>query len=123
MVCRLLFWNHSAEVTPEENVLAIPPRVRHTLMDAAMQQTNMGEIEDNSVRSKVTDAKGILKQNRQFLDYFWDIAKPEREIRLKAIEDLIEHLKQSEKVWSVSSYYFNIGWSLLINILGRSWLL
>ncbi|KTF93058.1 hypothetical protein cypCar_00045435 [Cyprinus carpio] len=57
----------------------------------------MGEIEDSTVRPKVTDAKGILKQNRQFLDYFWDIAKPEREIRLKAIEDLIEHLKQSEK--------------------------
>ncbi|XP_026096269.1 myb-binding protein 1A-like protein [Carassius auratus] len=65
-------------------------------MDVVMQ-TNMGEIEDSTVRPKVTDAKGILKQNRQFLDYFWDIAKPEREIRLKAIEDLIEHLKQSEK--------------------------
>ncbi|KAF4113848.1 myb-binding protein 1A-like protein [Onychostoma macrolepis] len=63
----------------------------------AVMQTNMGEIEDSSVRPKVTDAKGILKQNRQFLDYFWDIAKPAREIRLKAIEDLIEHLKQSEK--------------------------
>lgn len=66
----------------------------------AVMQTNMGEIEDSTVRPKVTDAKGILKQNRQFLDYFWDIAKPEREIRLKAIEDLIEHLKQSEKVCS-----------------------
>ncbi|KAL1273708.1 hypothetical protein QQF64_026522 [Cirrhinus molitorella] len=60
-------------------------------------QTNMGEIEDSTVRPKVTDAKGILKQNRQFLDYFWDIAKPQREIRLKAIEDLIEHLQKSEK--------------------------
>uniref|UniRef100_A0A673I543 Myb-binding protein 1A-like protein n=1 Tax=Sinocyclocheilus rhinocerous TaxID=307959 RepID=A0A673I543_9TELE len=69
----------------------------------SVMQTNMGEIEVSTVRPKVTDAKGILKQNRQFLDYFWDIAKPEREIRLKAIEDLIEHLKQSEKVWSVSS--------------------
>ncbi|XP_043094788.1 myb-binding protein 1A-like protein [Puntigrus tetrazona] len=63
----------------------------------AVMQTDMGEIEDSSVKPKITDAKGILKQNRQFLDYFWDIAKPEREIRLKAIEDLIEHLKQSEK--------------------------
>ncbi|XP_073695834.1 myb-binding protein 1A-like protein [Garra rufa] len=63
----------------------------------AVMQTNMGEIEDTTVRPKVTDAKGILKQNRQFLDYFWDIAKPQREIRLKAIEDLIEHLKKSEK--------------------------
>ncbi|XP_016363395.1 myb-binding protein 1A-like protein [Sinocyclocheilus anshuiensis] len=64
---------------------------------AAVMQTNMGELEDSTVRPKVTDAKGILKQNRQFLDYFWDIAKPEREVRLKAIEDLIERLKQSEK--------------------------
>lgn len=63
-----------------------------------VMQTNMGEMENTTVRPKVTDAKGILKQNRQFLDYFWDIAKPERDIRLKAIEDLIEHLKQSEKV-------------------------
>uniref|UniRef100_A0A671QN32 Myb-binding protein 1A-like protein n=1 Tax=Sinocyclocheilus anshuiensis TaxID=1608454 RepID=A0A671QN32_9TELE len=63
----------------------------------SVMQANMREIEDSTVRPKVTDAKGILKQNRQFLDYFWDIAKPEREIRLKAIEDLIEHLKQSEK--------------------------
>ncbi|XP_059404770.1 myb-binding protein 1A-like protein isoform X1 [Carassius carassius] len=63
----------------------------------SVMQKNMGEIEDSAARPKVTDAKGILKQNRQFLDYFWDIAKPEREIRLKAVEDLIEHLKQSEK--------------------------
>ncbi|XP_056313310.1 myb-binding protein 1A-like protein [Danio aesculapii] len=60
-------------------------------------QTDMGETENSAVRPKVTDAKGTLKQNRQFLDYFWDIAKPEREIRLKAIEDLINHLKNSEK--------------------------
>ncbi|XP_067263325.1 myb-binding protein 1A-like protein [Chanodichthys erythropterus] len=62
-----------------------------------VMQTNMGEMENITERPKVTDAKGILKQNRQFLDYFWDIAKPERDIRLKAVEDLIEHLKQSEK--------------------------
>lgn len=72
----------------------------------AVMQTNMGEIEDSTVRPKVTDAKGILKQNRQFLDYFWDIAKPQREIRLKAIEDLIEHLKTSEKVCE-----FQLWWS------------
>uniref|UniRef100_A0A671QS24 Myb-binding protein 1A-like protein n=1 Tax=Sinocyclocheilus anshuiensis TaxID=1608454 RepID=A0A671QS24_9TELE len=71
--------------------------MRLSLQTDNMMQANMREIEDSTVRPKVTDAKGILKQNRQFLDYFWDIAKPEREIRLKAIEDLIEHLKQSEK--------------------------
>ncbi|XP_051535591.1 myb-binding protein 1A-like protein [Myxocyprinus asiaticus] len=63
----------------------------------AVMQTNMGEIENSTVRPKVTDSKGILIQNREFLDYFWDIAKPEREIRLKAVENLIEHLKKSEK--------------------------
>ncbi|NP_001002042.2 myb-binding protein 1A-like protein [Danio rerio] len=63
----------------------------------AVMQTDMGETENSAVRPKVTDAKGILKQNRQFLDYFWDIAKPERQIRLKAIEDLINYLKNSEQ--------------------------
>ncbi|KAM4620699.1 myb-binding protein 1A-like protein [Polymixia lowei] len=58
----------------------------------------MGEIpETEPVRPKVTDAKGILQQNREFLDFFWDIAKPEQEIRLKAIEDLVQYLKKSEK--------------------------
>lgn len=64
----------------------------------AVMHTDMGEVDNETVRPKVTDAKGILKQNREFLDYFWDIAKPEREIRLAAIENLIEHLKKSEKV-------------------------
>ena len=59
----------------------------------------MGEIaEKEKVRPKVTDAKGILQQNREFLDFFWDIAKPEQEIRLSAIEHLIQYLKKSDKV-------------------------
>lgn len=58
----------------------------------------MGEIENEPARPKITDAKGILQQNREFLDFFWDIAKPEQEIRLKAIENLIQYLKKSEKV-------------------------
>lgn len=58
----------------------------------------MGEIENEPARPKITDAKGILQQNREFLDFFWDIAKPEQEIRLKAIENLIQYLKTSEKV-------------------------
>ncbi|XP_030216779.1 myb-binding protein 1A-like protein [Gadus morhua] len=58
----------------------------------------MGEIaEKEKVRPKVTDAKGILQQNREFLDFFWDIAKPVQEIRLSAIENLIQYLKKSEK--------------------------
>ncbi|MBN3310123.1 MBB1A protein, partial [Amia calva] len=57
----------------------------------------MGETETEPIRPKVTDAKGILQQNREFLDFFWDIAKPDQETRLKAIENLIQYLKNSEK--------------------------
>ncbi|XP_064208477.1 myb-binding protein 1A-like protein isoform X1 [Anguilla rostrata] len=64
---------------------------------ATATHADMGEIEKEPLRPKVTDAKGILKQNREFLDFFWDIAKPEQEIRLKAIENLIQYLKKSEK--------------------------
>ncbi|XP_041957407.1 myb-binding protein 1A-like protein isoform X2 [Alosa sapidissima] len=58
---------------------------------------DMEGVENEPVRPKVSDSKGILKQNREFLDFFWDIAKPERDIRLKAIEGLIEYLKKTEK--------------------------
>ncbi|XP_061105815.1 myb-binding protein 1A-like protein [Conger conger] len=64
---------------------------------ATATHADMGEIEKEPHRPKVTDAKGILKQNREFLDFFWDIAKPEQETRLKAIENLIQYLKKSEK--------------------------
>lgn len=40
---------------------------------------------------------GILQQNRVFLDFFWDLAKPDQEVRLKAIEDLIQYLKANNK--------------------------
>ena len=57
------------------------------------------EPEKELVRPKMTGGnKGVLKQNREFLDFFWDIAKPDRDIRLKAIEGLIEYLKKTEKV-------------------------
>ncbi|XP_028851730.1 myb-binding protein 1A-like protein isoform X2 [Denticeps clupeoides] len=58
---------------------------------------DMDEVEKEPVRPKVTDSKGILQKNREFLDFFWDIAKPEREIRLKAIEGLIAYLKKIDK--------------------------
>lgn len=69
-----------------------------------MQTAVMGEMkmdmdtEPDPVRPAVTDSRGVLKQNRQFLDYFWDIAKPERETRLRAVERLIEHVKKGEQV-------------------------
>ncbi|XP_042354943.1 myb-binding protein 1A-like protein [Plectropomus leopardus] len=40
---------------------------------------------------------GILQQNRVFLDFFWDLAKPDQEVRLKAVENLIQYLKTNEK--------------------------
>ncbi|KAM9117520.1 myb-binding protein 1A [Pangshura tecta] len=41
--------------------------------------------------------RGVLQQNRQFLDFFWDIAKPQQEVRLAATESLIRYLRASEQ--------------------------
>uniref|UniRef100_A0A3B3T588 MYB binding protein (P160) 1a n=1 Tax=Paramormyrops kingsleyae TaxID=1676925 RepID=A0A3B3T588_9TELE len=64
---------------------------------ATATRSDMGEIENQQPKPKVSDAKGILKQNREFLDFFWDIAKPDQEVRLKAIDCLVQHLKKSKK--------------------------
>ncbi|XP_032563623.1 myb-binding protein 1A [Chiroxiphia lanceolata] len=45
----------------------------------------------------VTDPRGVLRQGRAFLDFFWDIAKPEQEVRLAATENLLQHLRQGKK--------------------------
>uniref|UniRef100_A0AAQ6AKP8 Myb-binding protein 1A-like protein n=1 Tax=Amphiprion ocellaris TaxID=80972 RepID=A0AAQ6AKP8_AMPOC len=34
-------------------------------------------------------AAGSLQQNRLFLDFFWDLARPDQEVRLKAVENLV----------------------------------
>ncbi|XP_034033371.1 myb-binding protein 1A-like protein isoform X3 [Thalassophryne amazonica] len=39
----------------------------------------------------------LLHSGRVFLDLFWDIAKPDQEVRLKAVEDLIRYLRTSSK--------------------------
>uniref|UniRef100_A0A3B3V5U9 MYB binding protein (P160) 1a n=1 Tax=Poecilia latipinna TaxID=48699 RepID=A0A3B3V5U9_9TELE len=39
----------------------------------------------------------ILQQNRVFLDFFWDLANPDQEVRLKAVENLIQYLKTENK--------------------------
>lgn len=45
----------------------------------------------------------VLQQNRVFLDFFWDLAKPDQEVRLKAVENLVEYLKSNNKVsWRCS---------------------
>ncbi|XP_069647570.1 myb-binding protein 1A isoform X2 [Haliaeetus albicilla] len=43
------------------------------------------------------DPRGVLRQGRAFLDFFWDIAKPEQEVRLAATENLLRHLKEGRK--------------------------
>lgn len=47
---------------------------------------------------------GILQQNRVFLDFFWDLAKPDQEVRLKAVENLIQYLKTNNKVRQISHW-------------------
>ncbi|XP_062887564.1 myb-binding protein 1A-like protein [Mobula hypostoma] len=44
----------------------------------------------------VAGTKRLLQQNREFLDFFWDIAKPEQEVRLSGISGLLEYLRSSE---------------------------
>lgn len=46
----------------------------------------------------VVDPRGVLRQGRAFLDLFWDIAKPEQEVRLAATENLLRHLREGRKV-------------------------
>lgn len=41
---------------------------------------------------------GTLQQSRIFLDFFWDLAEPDQEVRLKAVENLILYLKSENKV-------------------------
>ncbi|NWU90150.1 MBB1A protein, partial [Upupa epops] len=43
------------------------------------------------------DPRGVLRQGRAFLDFFWDIAKAEQEVRLAATENLLRHLRDGEK--------------------------
>ncbi|KAL8198853.1 UNVERIFIED_CONTAM: hypothetical protein K2H54_026435 [Gekko kuhli] len=46
----------------------------------------------------------LLGQNRKFLDFFWDIAKPEQEIRLAGTEGLIRYLQENQKDDDVLKY-------------------
>ncbi|CAM9707312.1 unnamed protein product [Bubo scandiacus] len=45
----------------------------------------------------VAAPRGVLRQGRAFLDFFWDIAKPEQEVRLAATESLLRHLRDGGK--------------------------
>ncbi|KAG8451815.1 hypothetical protein GDO86_003858 [Hymenochirus boettgeri] len=61
-------------------------------MDTGEESVQVGPKQFQSAPSR-----GILQQNRQFLDFFWDIAKPDQAVRLSATENLIKYLKTSEK--------------------------
>ncbi|XP_064234136.1 myb-binding protein 1A [Aotus nancymaae] len=54
-----------------------------------------GDAMQNSARP--ADRHGLLKHSREFLDFFWDIAKPEQETRLAATEKLLEYLRARPK--------------------------
>nr|KAF6457666.1 MYB binding protein 1a [Rousettus aegyptiacus] len=56
---------------------------------------SLGEGTKSSVRP--ADRHGLLKHSREFLDFFWDIAKPQQETRLEATEKLLEYLRTRPK--------------------------
>nr|XP_033777167.1 myb-binding protein 1A isoform X2 [Geotrypetes seraphini] len=63
-----------------------------------MEEEIEGVAPSSPQRSQGTNHRvGLLKQNRQFLDFFWDIAKPEQAVRLAATENLVRYLKSGEK--------------------------
>ncbi|XP_045442616.1 myb-binding protein 1A isoform X3 [Pipistrellus kuhlii] len=43
--------------------------------------------------ARPVDRQGLLQHSREFLDFFWDIAKPQQETRLEATEKLLEYLR------------------------------
>uniref|UniRef100_A0A8C5Q667 Myb-binding protein 1A n=1 Tax=Leptobrachium leishanense TaxID=445787 RepID=A0A8C5Q667_9ANUR len=68
---------------------------------AAHSSSDIGAEERTSkAKSKKSTAitiGGIVQPNREFLDFFWDIAKPDQEVRLAATENLIKYLRSSTK--------------------------
>ncbi|XP_024306304.1 myb-binding protein 1A isoform X1 [Homo sapiens] len=59
------------------------------------QPMSPGEATQSGARP--ADRYGLLKHSREFLDFFWDIAKPEQETRLAATEKLLEYLRGRPK--------------------------
>ncbi|KAG3270132.1 MYB binding protein 1a [Ictidomys tridecemlineatus] len=60
----------------------------------------MAEIKSCDVAEPVStqdatqaDRHGLLEHSREFLDFFWDIAKPHQETRLEATEKLLDYLR------------------------------
>ncbi|XP_020738493.2 myb-binding protein 1A [Odocoileus virginianus] len=61
-----------------------------------------GEAQKSGARP--ADRHGLLKHSREFLDFFWDIAKPQQETRLEATEKLLEYLRAKPKGSSEMKY-------------------
>lgn len=59
---------------------------------AAVPDTEPPEEHPQS-RPRPVDRHGLLQHSREFLDFFWDIAKPQQETRLEATEKLLEYLR------------------------------
>ncbi|NXF83642.1 MBB1A protein, partial [Sclerurus mexicanus] len=72
--------------------------------------------EERGGGAAVSDPRGVLRQGRAFLDFFWDIAKPEQEVRLAATENLLRHLREGRKLNQIKlnemeelqNYLFNL---------------
>ncbi|XP_063258483.1 myb-binding protein 1A [Prinia subflava] len=67
------------------------------VMEGMEKTEEMEEMEQRGGGAPVTDPRGVLRQGRAFLDFFWDIAKPEQEVRLAATENLLRHLREGKK--------------------------
>uniref|UniRef100_A0A8C3YV63 MYB binding protein 1a n=1 Tax=Catagonus wagneri TaxID=51154 RepID=A0A8C3YV63_9CETA len=70
-------------------------------MDVA-KPVSPGEVPKSGARP--VDRQGLLKHSREFLDFFWDIAKPQQETRLEATEKLLEYLRAKPKGSSEMKY-------------------
>ncbi|KAL7987010.1 hypothetical protein Chor_005929 [Crotalus horridus] len=63
-----------------------------------------GQAADRLAPALISQPGRLLGQSRQFLDYFWDIAKPDQAIRLKATEGLLNYLQENKKDDEVLKY-------------------
>ncbi|XP_004857298.1 myb-binding protein 1A [Heterocephalus glaber] len=50
------------------------------------------------------DRHGLLEHSREFLDFFWDIAKPQQQTRLEATEKLLTYLRARPEEGSEMKY-------------------
>lgn len=82
------------------------PLVHHGGFSTCTSATSMagdcspksGQVADRLAPASISQPGRVLGQSRQFLDYFWDIAKPDQAIRLKATEGLLNYLQENKKV-------------------------